>query len=84
MRHHDARDGKVRERGVHRALGIHVEVRCALVEDQDAGATDSGPLRPAIPRWASATGSDMDFGQFVVKAAAGVPRWTSASLARAR
>jgi Flp pilus assembly protein TadG len=47
-------------------------------------AADSGPLRPAIPRWASATGSDMDFGQFVVKAAAGVPRWTSASLARAR
>jgi hypothetical protein len=37
-------------------------------------------LRLAIARWASATGSDRDVGQFVVTAAAGVPGWTSASL----
>jgi len=43
---------------------------------------DSGPLRPSIPGWASTTGSNMDVGQILVSSVAGIPRWTSASLAR--
>jgi hypothetical protein len=43
---------------------------------------DSGALRPTIPEWVSASGSDMDIVHRDGMTA-GIPRWTSARLALA-